>query len=1043
MSDQNPSPITTLGNVLRQEKLRQRDFARAMAFALIDEMKTHGDYNVPQIDGGTSVMLPELAAQMVEAVWPADGNEDGSDLQTLQQRIANIQDPKLRQRCSEMFAKLGHLYQMAGLLLRDLDLERATTRSTASSFLVGNLGQKKDDVPTDPITPDKLVYSRADEAVEALNRPRLEFTFTAHPTNTNDLKNMQRQRELSDALLRMAHGEMTHEADIKQALRYFLNAPLLPELANGTPGYTVHDETSTMLYFLNNVYKDLDKVYAGYDRALDEAYGTSAETYRPETLRLNLGLHSWGSSGDKDGNTRVNADTTLYALAQHYLQITGRYREELRTLDGLESWKTDLNAVYGESSRLVGDIRSLLDEHGHLSPEQYDRFVQRLREVTAPLNKQHFLQALEIAHAQAPEAQKPIALSLLRKVHTFGFSFGTIEYRETSEELRRIVAAVDPEYQELLAPIELLETTIAEKRKALNAANEEGHADLGQEIDALEQQLAAARKDARYPCAERLQAILNDPAQLRRFGDAWRALSANQAGKPYSKNDPAPIAYQTLKRLELARDFPQAITDHVLAECQGTSNMLELLVLQHAVAGDTGRRATLGIIPLFEDAGPLQEAPAIVSHALRIPAYRKHIDAVARLHGDGTRAQQVQLAHSDNARRNGLPAARGLIYRAHEELRATMDEYNRTSDQKIALQFYEGGSMTDSFRNGTRAFSATVNEYGLHDFTKVTAQGGDLLNFFNLAHSTYRLLMRNITHNAARLGRMFVRTLHEKDEKLLVNALIDTKDSYRGNIYENPQTNRFLEAMDFVEDSKAGNIGSRVVSRDSGQSEVDVTKIRTIAFSEGFQHNDINPSWFGAKDIQAFMRQHHMGGRTPTVLNEYYKRSPVFKDAIDHILFGLVRTDLDYAAARSNNHPMIETLRTEYDTAFTLCMEAYTGRPITHFTKNRALSAAEQREILINEVYPHLKDVLIDQNRYGDVLRSMKEHWVTPGDQSAGLSAEAANDNFRQRVLLHNGKDTTVHGRIPLLDDPTYQTLYCRARGIVRPYVEESRSVAA
>lgn len=958
--------VTVFGSSAATEKRQQRDLARPLGHAMVERMAQNSRYST----------LAPLGHEMVDALWPANGGGDAA-MTALQAKLDAIGDHETQLRAEEILARLGHMHQLAGIALRDVELAHATTKKTAEAFLDG-FGTGRP-------------YTSAHNAVAALNKPRIEFTFTAHPTNTNSISGMVAQRELGRAL----HALLSNpDADaVASALDQYIAAPLLPEREGMAPGFTVSDETSVMLGYLNNLYLDLDDVYASYDRALGKEKFT--DTYQPEQLKLNLGIHSWGSSADKDGNGKVNADTTLYALAAHHQQILQRYHEALAPLLGFDDWKEKIDTARGVTSEAIRQIEAQLkDGKGYLSEDEFDSLSHTLQQAVAPLNAKQFEADLQASYQQS---QQPEALSLLRHVRTFGFSFGTLEYRETAEEFTRVTEALIPGY------------------------------------DAMSEEARCAALTAR----------LENPEQCRAFAAAWGQLGQEQAGKGYDKTSAAPIAYQTRKRLELARDFPHAIDNHVLAECQDRSNLLELLLLQHATEKN-GQHATLGIVPLFEDSDTLEKSPLILKEALETPAYRQHLDAVAALQGAAQPAQQIQLAHSDNARRNGLPAARGLIFQAHEQLEAALKAHNLAGNDHVALQFYEGGSLSDSYRGGTRAVSAAINEYGLHGFSKMTVQGGDLLNYFNLPHSTYRLLMRNFTHNAARLDRVSPAGVDAPARAPgyadgIMRALIATKDEYKDDLFHTPIINRFLESVGFADEAKAGNIGSRAVARANGSSEVDVTKVRTIAFSEGFQHAGLNPSWLGSLSLPALLKENHIPTDSPTALKHSYDHVPFFKDAVDRMLFGLVRTDMAYLEERSSNHPLMERFKQEYEAAFKLCMEAYTGKKLEHFTHGEPQTPSQQHALLIKEVYPHMADVFTDQDRYTALVRHVKGQWA--GNEADGKDA---TESFLQRTTLHNATDTVIHGRLPLIDDPTYATLYCAKQEIQRPWVTNpSRALAA
>jgi phosphoenolpyruvate carboxylase len=935
----------------------QRDIARPLARALLGVMGRSQHPDPALLAFGTTA---------IEALWPANEADAPARMAEIQAAIAHMPDTATQMKYAELLAKLGHMHQLAGLLLRERDLAYTKTPKTIDALLTGQFGKG-----------NAHVYTDAAEAVAALGAPTIELTFTAHPTNTNSLSSMEAQRALGKALSAL-RSDAAMNGEVQTALRQYAHAPLLPEVkANGLHGFTVLNETRNMLYHLNAVYDDMPAVYAAHDRALR----TQFHAYDPASLRLNVAFHSWGSSGDKDGNKNVNADSTLYSLAMHHQYILMKYADALEKIDdpALLPWREKIRAACASLTDITTSMHDALNTQPYLDERTHNARRTQLRDTLKAIDMPAFERALEDSYHHAIGEHPDATLLLLRRVRMFGRSFGTIEFRETAEEFTRIIAHLIPGYEK---------ADEATRQRLLNDT-------------------------------------LGNPQALKGFSAALHQLAAHGAEKPYSATDVAPIAYHTLKRLELARDFPEAIQNHVLAECQDASNLLELLLLQHATGKD-GARATLGIVPLFEDREPLENAPALLKNLLNNPHYLAHLEAVAAKKHQPP-AQQIQLAHSDSTRRNGLPAARALIYETHAQVRKTMDEVNKARpEHPIALQFYEGGSLTDSYRGGTRAISAAVNEFGIHDFAKMTVQGGDMLNYFNLPHSTYRVMLRNISNGTARLKTPSGTARLQEDK--IIAALIACSDDYKmlfeGKGALRGQLNSFFESIDFAAESAAGNASSRAAKRDDAGTGVDVTSVRTISFSEGCQHAGLNPSWIGSLTLAQHMAEQGIMSDPKTLHALYNGASPLFRDVVDRMLFGLVRTDMDYLRERSNNHPLITRLEDEYSKAFTLCMEAYTGKPLAELTGGKELTPAEQHQLLVDTVYAHTKDVFDDQQRFTDILRGMKAQCAH--DHSPATAA--------LRMALHNGMDTVVHGRLPLIDDPTYATLYCDARGIERPH---------
>lgn len=970
-SESTATPLEKLGHALGTDQgtpeVRQRALARALGHALIDTLRGDAKYR-PQLKlqpdpdkPAETLPLTDWLDRLLDATWPAeDSPEQQRNYEQLRATFEAIPNEDIRHAVVKCMVRLGHMHQMAGLLARDNLLQQSTDPSTVASFLEGNLGSKKG-----------RNYRKASDAVTALNKPAFELTLTAHPTSTSSIASMQEQRELATAIARLKTANPNLQ-EVQDALRAFASTPILPMQGRQPRNLNAREECDYMLHYLANAYEDLPRTYASFDAALGKKFGGD---YQPETLNLKIRFHSWGSSGDKDGNKKVNADSTLYAATTHYWESLRRQERALKALadlPGMQAWYERVTTARHATEAVHNQLKGLIDRGESLNSERYELVKNTLIKAVGELDAKAFTTDLEKAHAGAQGQQKEAALRLLRQTRIFGFSFGTIEYRETAEEYQRIVTALIP-----------------------------GYAGMDEK----------ARQHA-------LDVILSEPSKQAELATKLKELGNGAAGKPYSDDDIAPIAYQTLKRMELARDFPQLVQTQVLAECQQPSHLLEAQLLQHLAMDGQGKRPALGIVPLFEDGQRLKASPEIMRTALELPSYRAHIEEVAKTHGQPP-AQQVQLAHSDNARRNGMPAARGLIYQAHDALRSMMKGY-----PGIALQFYEGGSQSDPYRGGARAVSATVNEFGIHDFTKMTYQGGDLLNYLNLPTSFFRLLTRNLTYSAAKLEqpKHLQRSTGDRRDSKIVEALDVAKKGYV-DMFHGAEINDFMKSIGYQDEAEAAANGTRATGR-SASEEVDVVKARTITYSEVLQHNGLAPTWLGAATLREELGKRVAQTQNPKGLHQLYLESPILKDVLDRVLYGVMRSDLDYLRERSHNHPLMGRFEQEYGAALALCYEAYTGQKVPALA-----TPAEMRATLIDTAYPHVKDVLGDQDRYLELLRGIKRQWLPEG----------AGNHKLERRLIHNALDTVYHGRLPLVDDTTYAKLYCDDQGIERPFGPESK----
>jgi len=853
-------------------------------------------------------------------------------------------DPKHRELLLSSYAKMGHLYEIASL--------------SARANTLANIDKSKEAIPggSDELIHDKQNQSlTASQLVEKFNRPVFEVVMTAHPTNVNSLESMKAQREIDKAL------ESKSQKDLTKALTEYQKAPIVIEKTEDgkkqAVNLTVRNETETALYFLGNIYEDLPKVYKNYDDALAKHAGS--KDYDKIALNLNIRFGSWASAGDKDGNNKVTAETTLEAIALHTHAIVTRYAEDLEKINSpaLQQWKTNFTAAKAQLDELLPKIvqlREKAQKNDGNTPQAlsdgFDKLSEELAGIRNSLNgdnfenKKRFEEDLQKAAKSNDES-----LNLLRRFRTFGFNFSKIEYRETANEYSRVVGELVKGYNNL---------TPEQK-------------------------------------AEKLTEILKNPQQSPLVSEGeYSSIVNSGAGRAYDKNNAAPIAYQTLKRMALARDFSDVIKDNVLAECgqikangnditskeiidQGLANILEAQFLQRAVEKDK-KLPKMGIIPLFEEPDTLGRIDKIMEAAYANEAYKKHLESIKENPAD-KKTQQVMIAHSDNAKRSGLQAARAYIHIAHHKMR----ELNKKNPD-IQLQFFEGGSISDAYRNGVRSISKSVDAFGLHDFAKFTFQGGDLLNFFNHPAAINRLLESSIAHQAKSLtqenGQWVGKVKWSRDnspdisendriaiEKNVNSSLKETLLDYKSGDFIKERMGILLAALGYKKVTLDSNASSRAgernaednkpkenaapnkqenspiafngskvttgmgaaasdISKKENKSEllpIDIESVRTIGFSKTWQGAGIVPSWIGSLGLKGYLHDFFTkekkptiissdknnienGNLTPQAIRKIYEYSPTFRDAQARAAFALAMTDMDSAIAIAEKKLRIE-----------------------------------------------------------------------------------------------------------------------------------------
>jgi len=938
-----------------------------------------------------------------EPDYERDTTRGQQEIERVKALLEELPDDK-KSELAAHYVRLGHIYEIAGHAARENFFHERTKAFAA------HVPTEEEPLPgQDLVTPggvydllfhdDKFKDMEMGKVIDALSAPVSEYVFTQHPTNTNTLQSMKQQRAIADALDKVTHQEKLTPEQIteswaelsKTVTGYSRNDIVQPK------NFTAHDETNIVINFLGNAFKDIDRLYDVAERGLKDKFNEYDDAARWK-LDLKQRFASWGSAGDKDGNGNIKSENTLEAIILHKMEAAQLFADSLGDIPAMAGWKATLGAAKLQYQQLETEIKAISKEDGDipLTNAQFEKYSLAAQKISETLDIKKFRTDLAAA-AKDPHADAKTKEELLkvdRKARIFGFNLGKIEYRETAEEYERVVKLLvemvresdDPDYKNL--KVELFKPGKSDIENLSNVLNRrESREDWakfvagfmekqkGEELRQYKklskdetETLNAGRKEVQEITASLATGMLSieDTEKLEERRKELKTSMAVLEKK--ERLSSIPIAYHTLRRMELARDFSDMTTHNVLAECKGTENLLQALALQVATTvtdEKTGgeKRAKLHIVPLFEEADTMGEIPNVLSRGLENEAYHAHLDLLKERDGTAKIVQQIQIAHSDNARRAGAIASRGIIHEGHHAAREAIKIYNATHRDQVELEFFEGGSQSDSYRNGVRAVTAAIRDFNLGSYAKMTFQGGDLLNYFNQPTSAERLMLRSIVEQAKIMQGSTSPGLEnghtEALEQQVRQGLSDLQHQYDAVVYDAPGNpiGRLLYEFDYRGHIAAGNAGSRAPARgvdpkEEELREIDATAIRTIGFSEALQHEGIHPTFMGAGKIRQTIES-AMGKKSLSAAEwkKLYDDSPSFKDAIDKLAYSIMNSNLKKAGEKlywkmgsdetlkkpewndKNKklmHFMAEELPNQYVEAGKLVYEAMTGQSFTY-----------------------------------------------------------------------------------------------------------------
>jgi len=966
--------------------------------------------------------------------YDRDTRRRNQDMQRIQEVLAEVTDASQKTAIAEAYVRLGHLYEIAGHAARE-NFFQAREQELAKKLAKFQLENPKKPPPKAWITPggvhellfhnDNFKSKSVSQVVQELSQPISEYVFTQHPTNTNTPASMQLQREIADALDKVTDKQTMADKDVywqklETNIAQFAKDPIVQN-----KNFTAYDETRIVINFLTNVYHDIDRLYEVTERGLSRKFGEAYNNSERWNLDLKQRFSSWGSAGDKDGNNNIKSENTLEAIILHKKKAAELLLESIDGIEALASWKDKFQTAvrgYGEIEEKIAAVRNGGNDIPLIS-QQFKDMSQAVKKISNGLGKsEDFLGDVKKVAVNATGEQKNKLLTIHRKARIFGFSLGKIEYRETADMYESVLNF-------------LMKT---DKAKEVFGDSVKGFSGKG-------------RKER----TEWLTEILRDPQSAKQLAEVASAFMQNVEArnlrdyKDKAKGDET-ITYHTLRRMQLAHDFNDMITHNVLAECKGTHNLLDALAVQTAVRDASNKRAKMHIVPLFEEAETMEKIPNILKEALNNDVYTAHLKELKINDDTPNIVQQIQIAHSDNARRAGAIASRGIIHRGHHAAREAIENYNKEhSNAKVDLQFFEGGSQSDSYRNGVRAVTAVIKDFGLSNFSKMTFQGGDLLNYFNQPTSCERLMLRSIVEQAKLLNsEKPFNGNHGKLEEEIVATIENLQHQYDVAYYGKPSNpiGKILHALGYRKQAAAGSAGTRgnrnIVDYSNERiTGVNPKDVRTIGFSEGFQHGGLHPACLGTKslendlgarifaneeakseipaDIPAFDAN---GKLTASGLKYLYKNSPTFKDALDKMGYSLINTRVYPFTNKLESYqqtlggPRDKTLDDayndviqEYKEVGDLVYKAFTEQEISHdqhrlISRDNSMKALD-RTITLLKTIPELEhyESLNYKHRFVDGL-DIIEKWA----------------NLQDSRLMHNARDTLYHGRTFVADDPNY-----------------------
>jgi phosphoenolpyruvate carboxylase len=420
---------------------------------------------------------------------------------------------------------------------------------------------------------------------------------------------------------------------------------------------------------------------------------------------------------------------------------------------------------------------------------------------------------------------------------------------------------------------------------------------------------------------------------------------------------------------------------YILSMTQTSVDMLALLYLaKHEdlvhVAHKKVKKASIGVVPLFETIQALENCHEMMEELFAIPIYRSYL----KTRGD---VQEIMLGYSDSSKDGGYLAANWHLYLAQQNLCTIAEKYG------IKIKFFHGKGGTID-RGGGESHRAILGQplSAVGGRIKLTEQG----EVVSQKYATPMVAKRNMEQliTAVVWTNLVTNQEIKKNpkldawENLLAQMSRDSFIFYRGLVFETPGFMDFYHRATPIYILKITKIGSRPAARSAAESFENLRAIPWV-FS-WVQSRYIISAWYGVG--HAFKKYMDENPKGLESLRQMYKQWPFFTSIIHNLQASLAKTDLYIAQLysdivsdedlRKNIH---ETIEHEHQSAVE-CVLLISG----------------QKELL--DYHKVLQESIKLRNPYVDPLNYIQIRFLQEKNQLAHTAAGDAKRSKIDEILL-------------------------------------------
>lgn len=709
------------------------------------------------------------------------------------------------------------------------------------------------------------------EILEFLSQCDIQPVLTAHPTEAKRRTVLDHLFFISGQLIQLNRPDLTFSEKEILTSRIKETLEILWQTSEvRSRKVEVLDEVDQTLYYFDRTIISL--VANIHDRIYMELARLGIEV--PRTVRPFIHFGSWVGS-DRDGNpnvtpavTQTTASKQRQVIIRYYLSAIEDYIRRFSQSDQYIDVSKKLLESIEVDQKLMPDLAQDLNryESHEIYRKKFSFIHRRLTLVLinsrgAYANADEFVQDLRIIQDslfknKGQQVAQGNLERLIIQVETFGFHLARLDFRDHAGKIRK---AID----EILGEI--------------------SQEQLLKEI---------FKRQQKWPS-------LHTP-EARDIVDQVKAFDYLQ-----NKFDPRIVDTYIISMTETAKDMLSML---YLAKRQG------LIVLK----GKSVKKASFGIVPLFETIHALQTSHEVMEELFQIPFYRSYLKARGNI-------QEIMLGYSDSSKDGGYMAANWNLYMAQKNLYRVCEKYG------ISVKFFHGKGGTID-RGGGESHRAILGQpYSANEGRIKLTEQGEVISqkYANPAvakRNVEQLISAVVTANLISSKEVKNNSKIKKWEEHVELLSADAFKFYRDLVFETPGFLDFYHEATPINVLKITKIGSRPTLRGIGQRSFDQLRAIPWVFS-WVQSRYIISAWYGIGfALRKYIDDH--GEKGLAQLQEMYRQWPFFNSLMHNVQASLAKTDLyiaqlyaDVVEDEQLKVKIHDRISQEYDRAVSVVLE--------------------------------------------------------------------------------------------------------------------------